>query len=348
MKIIFTIITAILLSINLIGQSENKSTIGPTDTLLLNEFNGLLGNPTILTYGYSNGNGYFFGTNFLDLDQDPATPYQAGVQAFAQGFPLDTGESYYILDILVRVGIKTKAQNSTGTPLILSVQYLDDSSTYTINTSSGSVSYTVNKPGTALGSASIAWNDMITGAGINYSVAHLNSPILVEKNFCVVVDLMDFYLNGDKIGLWVSPPNGGSNIYGLEYTLWLYPDPMLWLQVNHLYGNINRAIAIFPVVDDGTFGIENDRFIHGIKLGQCYPNPATTSANIEYEIDAASDVKIEFTNAEGKTFMVKNLGKTNTGKQNLSVDVSAWPAGIYYYTLFTANQSLTKKLLISK
>jgi hypothetical protein len=346
MKTTLFILALLFSALCSMGQ-ENKASIGPTDTLLFNEFNNLPGSPTILTYGYSNGNGFFFGTNYIDIDQDPTTPYEPGVQAFAQGFPVDTGQSYYILDILVRVGIKIKDQNSTGTPLILSVHLLDDSSTYNVNTSGGSQSYTVHSPGTALGSASIPFDDMITGTGVNLSVAHLTTPILVEKNFCVVVDLMDFYLNGDRFGLWVSAPNGASNIYGMENTLWLYPNPMLWLQVNHLYGNVNRAIAIFPVVDDGTFGIENDRFLNGIKLGQSYPNPAKDMARIEYEIQKASQVKLELMDANGKLIKQMDLGKKAAGRYHVEVQTSELASGMYFYTLHSNGKSMTKKLVVS-
>ncbi len=348
MKYLLFFIGLLLTSFVAFSQSDSKDTHGPTDTLLFNEFYGLMGNPTILTYGYSNGTGYFFGTNFLDLDQNPNTPYEPGAQACAQGYPLDTGKSYFILDVLVRVGIKTKGTNSSGTPLIVSIQYLNDSTTYNINSSSGTQTYTIHSPGTSLGSASILWNDMITGVGVNYSVAHFNTPVFVEHDFAVVIDFVDFYLNGDKVGLWCSPPNGGSNIFGLENTLWLYPNPMLWLQVNHLFGNVNRAIALFPVVDDGTFGIEEDEFISGIKLGQNFPNPVEDKAHIEYDIQKASDVKIEVVDATGKTVFLKDLAKQAPGKHQLTIDASKWSSGIYYYTLYTSDGHLTKKMVVKK
>ena len=83
MKYLLFFIGLLLTSFVAFSQSDSKDTHGPTDTLLFNEFYGLMGNPTILTYGYSNGTGYFFGTNFLDLDQNPNTPYEPGAQACA-------------------------------------------------------------------------------------------------------------------------------------------------------------------------------------------------------------------------------------------------------------------------
>ena len=347
MKIITVFLLSVLSSISIFSQSVNN-THGPTDTLMFKEFNTLPGVPTILTYGYSNGNGFFFGTNFLDLDQNPQTPYEPGVQAIAQGFPLDTGKSYYILDVLVRVGNKLKGQNSSGTPLIVTIQSLDDSSHYSINTSSGTQSYTIHAPGTSLGSASIPWDSMKTGVGVNYSVAHFNTPVFVDMNFAVVIDFVDFYLNGDKVGLWCSPQNGGSNIYGQEYTLWLYPKPMLWIQVNHLYLNINRAIAVFPVVDDGTFGIENDDFLNSIKLGQSFPNPAADYVNIEYELQKPANVRLEICDASGRIIINRNEGKQGSGRHSIQQEIRSLDPGIYYYTLIAGNKHLTKKLMVNR
>lgn len=326
------------------SMSQKIGSLGATDTLLFNEFYNMPGNPTVLSYNYTNGNGYFFGTNFIDVDQVATTPFEPGAQAFAQGFKLDTNESYHIIDILVRVGVKIKA-STNGTPLILSVHKLDDSSTYTVNTSSGSLEYTIGSPGTSLGSASIAWNEIMTGAN-QYSVAHFNNPIFVDKNFTVVVDLIDFYLNGDKIGLWTSSSGGGSAIYGNEFTLWLYPNPLLWLQVSHIYSSVNRAIAIFPVVDDGTFSIDDEDFYRGMKLGQSYPNPTTDFATIEFQLQKQSKTSIEICDASGKVVHYEDLGEMPVGIHSIKIDAKKMGSGIFYYTLFAGNEHITKRMIV--
>ncbi len=340
----FQLVLVVAIVIGNYSMGQKIASHGATDTLLFNEFYDMPGNPTVLSYNYTNGNGYFFGTNFIDVDQVSTTPYEPGAQAFAQGFKLDTNESYHILDILVRVGVKVKS-SVTGTPLILSVHYLDDSSNYTVNTATGSIEYTIGSPGTSLGSASIAWDNILTGAN-QYSVAHFNNPIYVEKNFTVVVDLIDFYLNGDKIGLWTSSSGGGSAIYGNEFTLWLYPNPLLWLQVNHIYSSVNRAIAIFPVVDDGTFSIDDENFYRGMKLGQSYPNPTTDFATIEYQLEKQAPISLEICDATGKVVHNENLGDMPAGLHSIKIDAKELAPGIFYYTLFSGNEHITKKMLV--
>lgn len=323
------------------GQKE----YGPTDTLMLKAFLDLPGNAVTLPYSYTNGEGYFFGTNLLDLDRNPSTPREPGAQQIAQGFKLANNESHYILEVLVRVGAKVKKSHS-GTPLILSIQYLDETSAYTINTNNGPVSHSVNCPGTVLASTDIAWNDLVTGATNNYSVGHFNTPIYVDQDFCITADLADFYWNGDKIGLMASPPSGASRINGKEYTLWLFPNPDQWIQVTHIFTTIDRSIAIFPVVDNGTYGIESPTFLQGLKLGSAYPNPASQHVNIPYALESKSDVKFEIIDSKGQVIDLIEMGIQTSGEHEFKYNTSNLASGIYYYTIYTDNTHLTKRFII--
>jgi len=317
----------------------------PTDTIMLNEFNNLPGYPAVLSYNYTNGNGHFFGTNWMDLDQNPNTPYEKGIPSCAQGFKVDTLSSYKIEEVLIRVGYKYR-NSINGTPLIISVQKLDAICDYTVNTSTGPIQYSIACPNTYLSSTSIVWDSLKTGYGIRYSVAHFPMPFLVNSDYAVVFDFMDYYYNGDKIGLYCSPQGGGSNIFGKEYTLWLYPDPLLWLQVDHIYGSIDRAIAAFPVIDDGTSGIENDNFVEGLKLGQNFPNPSNNFTFIEYEIEKETSVKIEIIDSSGKTIKIFNEGKKRAGKYSIKINTNNFNSGIYFYSIITNESALTKKMII--
>ena len=342
MRNLFLLFIFIIFSSSAIAQTKGH---GVTDTLLLNSFDSLPGNAIMLSYPYSNGSGYFFGTNFLDLDQDPTTPYENGAQGIAQGFKLSANESYYILDVLVRVGIKIK-NSSTGTPLIISVHLLDDSTTYSVTGSSGSVTYTIGSPGTTLGSSAIQWNDIIAGAGVHYSVAHFNTPLFVDENFTVTVDFADLYWNNDRVGLYASPNGGASNIYGREFTLWHYPNPNLWVQVTHIFSSVNRAIAVFPVVDNGTYGIESPNYYNGLKLGQAFPNPAIDKIVIPYSLEQQSNINIEIIDAKGQRIALLEEGNKNAGEHSFSYNVSKLSAGIYYYTLYTDKTTLTKRFIV--
>ncbi len=342
MKNLILLILFIVSTTIVIGQDKGH---GATDTLLLNSFDSLPGNAITLSYTYSNGSGFFFGTNFLDIDQDPNTPYENGAQGIAQGFKLGPNESYYVLEVLVRVGIKIK-NSTTGTPLIISVHLLDDSTTYNVTSGGVSTPYTIASPGTTLGSSAIQWDDILSGAGVHYSIAHFNTPLFVDQNFTVTVDFADLYWNNDRVGLYASPHGGASNIYGREFTLWHYPNPDLWVQVTHIFSSVNRAIALFPVVDNGTYGIESPNYYNGLKLGQAFPNPAEYDITFPYALENKTNVSMEIISSNGQ--LVRRIEKEDQakGEHSIKIDVSNYTAGIYYYTLFTDNGNLTKKFIV--
>lgn len=318
----------------------------PTDTILWHEFDSMPGVAYLLTYAYSNGHGYFFGTNFLDLDQNPATPDQNGIPSFAQGFKCDTS-GYKITEVLFLVGRKIK-DSDFGTPLIASIQLLDDSTTYTVNTSSGSVTYTIASPGTNLSSFSVPWDDIVETSAMNFdfTVAKLPSPVEVNRDYAVVVDLFDFYMNGDRIGFMTAGNGSASGIFGKKYTLWRYPDPLLWLQVSHLYSGIDRSIGIFPVIDDGTSGIENDSYTTGMKLGYAYPNPSNGKITIEYAFKESGNQELLVVDQHGQTHFRKKLQHKVPGKYKIHFDAQHLSSGIYYIMIHDEHDRLTRKIQI--
>lgn len=73
-----------------------------------------------------------------------------------------------------------------------------------------------------------------------------------------------------------------------------------------------------------------------------YPNPATQSVTIEVNADLAGQSQLVVLNALGERVYTHAVEQTRS-----AVDVAAWPAGLYFYHLVTANgQTENRKLLI--
>lgn len=314
-----------------------------TDTVFFHEFYSLPGVPLLTYYNYSNGNGYFYGTNFMDLDQDPTTPLENGSLACAQGYKVN-GPGYHIEKILVRVGFKSKT-SPFGSPLLLSVRKLDGESNYTVNTSGGTQTYTIDAPGTGLGSAAIPYDSIVAGFGEFYSVGRLSPPVWVDEDYCVMADFTDFYLNGDRIGLFASSVNGNT-INGPEYTLWHYPSPFLWLQVTHVYTSMTRAIAIFPVIDDGTASLEESADVGGVRLSQNYPNPCQGSTTVDYEIPEAADVRLMVLDMGGRTVFTLEQGWQEQGSYSAGLDLHHLSSGNYYYVIEAGTRRMGRVMSI--
>jgi hypothetical protein len=77
-----------------------------------------------------------------------------------------------------------------------------------------------------------------------------------------------------------------------------------------------------------------------------YPNPATGSFNIDYNIIGRENASIRIMNSLGETVMTfNNLAQ---GRNTLSVDGSKLSSGNYFYQLKAGEATLTKKLTIVK
>ncbi len=79
-----------------------------------------------------------------------------------------------------------------------------------------------------------------------------------------------------------------------------------------------------------------------------YPVPVTEKATISFELKEKSKVEIAMINNLGETVIVNSLGNVSAGKHAHSMNVSELPAGIYFMTLTTGNQSVTRKIAVAR
>ena len=72
-------------------------------------------------------------------------------------------------------------------------------------------------------------------------------------------------------------------------------------------------------------------------------------ATISYQINTASDVKIELFDMTGKLVKeVVNETKQNFGIYTAELDASTINPGIYFYKITTGSYSTTEKIIISR
>ena len=119
-----------------------------------------------------------------------------------------------------------------------------------------------------------------------------------------------------------------------------------------VYGG-GAALTMDPL--DGTPLLMNDpSSIEGInvptetKLHQNYPNPFNPTTTIKFDLASNSNVKLNVYNYNGQ--MVKSLvdGQMNAGAHTVNFDASNLCAGVYYYTMETANMTMTQKMVLVK
>lgn len=85
----------------------------------------------------------------------------------------------------------------------------------------------------------------------------------------------------------------------------------------------------------------------GFTLNDLYPNPATEKVTISISTDFNQDVYVKVFDLLGQIILDKNW-QVITGTNTFEIDLSSFASGTYTVSLFTGNQYLTKKLVVSK
>ena len=89
-------------------------------------------------------------------------------------------------------------------------------------------------------------------------------------------------------------------------------------------------------------------FNHELSLNQNYPNPFNPSTRIDYSLKHPDYVKlIIFDNLGQEVKTLVNSFQVN-GSYSVTLDLSNYPSGIYYYTLITSSKVISKKLSLIK
>ena len=84
----------------------------------------------------------------------------------------------------------------------------------------------------------------------------------------------------------------------------------------------------------------------GFVLGQNYPNPAFNETNIEFEINNPAKIKLSFFDITGKLAENPVHQFYDAGKHKITVDLSNFKQGIYFYRLETEENSATKRMVV--
>ena len=94
---------------------------------------------------------------------------------------------------------------------------------------------------------------------------------------------------------------------------------------------------------DPTIGInETSTEISGVSI---YPNPSSSSVNLEMNIATPSEVSIQVTDLSGNVVATQNLGFLPLGKNQTTIQSASFNNGLYYVTISSNGTSVTKKFI---
>lgn len=87
---------------------------------------------------------------------------------------------------------------------------------------------------------------------------------------------------------------------------------------------------------------------NGYKLSQNAPNPSNGATNISYEMPSNGEVVFTVTDLSGKVVSIENVGNRNAGKHTYQLNTENLNAGVYFYTMTSNGNKLTKRMIVSK
>jgi hypothetical protein len=195
------------------------------------------------------------------------------------------------------------------------------------------------------GGYNIGWTD--GGEWLEYTV-NVSKPAYYDIQVYVASpEGSSIHVNfdgADITGSLAIPATGGWQQWQpITRTDVIFKAGMHYLQLYEENGgfNIDKMILVYksPLTPDG------DQ--HGSTYFQIYPNPASSSINIAFESAASAPVKIEIYDLQGRR--VQSLdAMSDSGINQLALDVSHLTSGNYYITVIRNNTTKTNKLLVIK
>lgn len=214
-------------------------------------------------------------------------------------------------------------------------------------------------PTNALGAAKIAFDKIDTNIDHPvYTSIKFEKPIEVNTRFVSMLYTNNFTNEYDAVMLYTNFQGDGQNakeaclIYmDMNNNLLASNFMDFWaaLGVNMPDGNPpNFDVLIFPIVDDGTSGVESGQTISGITVKSISPQPANDFVTLELNLEKAGRVVIDLVDLSGNVVQTVSQENCASGGNTFRFNVSEVPSGTYYYLVRTNYTKFGGKLNVVK
>jgi exonuclease III len=114
------------------------------------------------------------------------------------------------------------------------------------------------------------------------------------------------------------------------------------------YGSDHLPVYARFVIQPPISVLNNSEIANKFDLFQNYPNPFNSTTKINYKLRITNDVHLAIFDVTGKEIGVLVNEKQNAGSYSVEWNASDYPSGVYFYKLTSEENSLTKKLILTK
>ncbi|CUS98464.1 T9SS type A sorting domain-containing protein [Candidatus Kryptobacter tengchongensis] len=133
---------------------------------------------------------------------------------------------------------------------------------------------------------------------------------------------------------------------------WDHFKPFAYEDLKRIYFIAGEALRYYLIgwIPDAITGVKKDENITPSKfaLYQNYPNPFNPATKIEFEIPQKEHVKLRIYDILGREVMKVFEDEISAGRYSISVDMSGYPSGVYFYRLEAGKFVSVKKMMLIK
>ncbi len=138
-------------------------------------------------------------------------------------------------------------------------------------------------------------------------------------------------------------PTSDDNIY-IEYQADHEPGLAVRGDLDDYGDNFIRVMKVAKT--DLGVGINDNKQISNSLVSQNYPNPFSGSTNVYVMLDKPATMTLEVSNLTGQVVYTVPEKLYPAGKAEFTIDGSKLSSGVYFYTVKTGDQSVTKKMMV--
>jgi hypothetical protein len=117
-------------------------------------------------------------------------------------------------------------------------------------------------------------------------------------------------------------------------------DPALPVQYKYIQD------FMFTDADFMMVGVDEKEPVSITSVSQNYPNPFSNSSTVQVKLAQKANLKLVVTNLMGQQVQVIEKGDVASGSYDFKIDGSKLGNGIYFYTVYAGQESITRKMIV--
>jgi hypothetical protein len=111
---------------------------------------------------------------------------------------------------------------------------------------------------------------------------------------------------------------------------------------------LSSPSAIMVRLDFEDYGLGINDEVANLAVSQNMPNPFNANSIINYSLNEAANVSIDFVDVTGKLVRSINKGNQTAGDYVVTIDGNDFAEGVYFYTFTIGNEKVTKRMVVTK